>query len=419
MSHPYPYPYPVRPELQHPLPVSNQHVYTNRIDAAIAEERYQVPTDQFGETGIYRLEVNDCRPKAGEHWVKPDLYYEATGKEPPPDYHGNDWDLERHRHRGPLHNPLLSSTQRSNADMSPSKNGGNFEPLLPEFSESYVSVPVARGHLRGGHGELYDAQDFDRRNRRDVDVRSSHHDVHRGHRHMEVEENGHRHMEYEQNGHRDIDYKRNVHRDYDVNRNGQKEFEFDRDGPVRGQSHRDREGERNRRHFDGDQYHRQTEHENSPVSTNFHDHVNGDSFGTYYKKLSPEQRRKQMVAQKEALLREQHRLRKILQEHEGMLREKQVRSGFLGTGDSGFLGTGDSGFLGTGDSGFLGMGDSAINGFLGTCDSGFLGTDDNGLQCCQLCKRSLIQTLIQSWHGHHSGCLKGLPPQRHTVDPLY
>ncbi|XP_064645781.1 uncharacterized protein LOC135499071 [Lineus longissimus] len=313
------YPYPVQPDPQYPGPY--QRRYTNKIDAMIAQERCEGPTDQFIDAGVSRPERNNYRPETDEYWLKPDLYYEATGKAPPRGYHGDDWESEKHRPPGPLHNPLLSSTQRSGVDVSHARNGGNFAPLVPEFGESYASIPVVRSHARSdqrdfavqnGHG------DFDRRKHRDV---LNGYDAYNGHRHVEVEEENHRRQEYNQNGFRDNGYEGN----YDVNGNCHGQFETNKDAPIRGQqlSHREREWEMHHRHHEQD--HREVEYDSSPISTNFHDHINGDSFGTYYKKLTPEERRKQMVAQKEALLREQHRLRKILHEHEGMLREKQLQ----------------------------------------------------------------------------------------------
>ncbi|XP_013409110.1 protein hinderin [Lingula anatina] len=62
---------------------------------------------------------------------------------------------------------------------------------------------------------------------------------------------------------------------------------------------------------------------NSPISTNFHDHLNEQGFIRYYKGLTPEQRKRELLAQKANLIQEQNRLRQILAEQEGQLKQKQ------------------------------------------------------------------------------------------------
>jgi hypothetical protein len=56
---------------------------------------------------------------------------------------------------------------------------------------------------------------------------------------------------------------------------------------------------------------------------NFHDHLDDRKFLAYYKRLTPQERKEQLVAQKEALMREQARLREVLREQEALLAEKQ------------------------------------------------------------------------------------------------
>ena len=54
--------------------------------------------------------------------------------------------------------------------------------------------------------------------------------------------------------------------------------------------------------------------DSSPISTNFHDHLDDRSFLSLYKKLTPDERREQLIAQKEALIHEQNRLRQVMRQ---------------------------------------------------------------------------------------------------------
>ena len=61
----------------------------------------------------------------------------------------------------------------------------------------------------------------------------------------------------------------------------------------------------------------------SPISTNFQDHIDTGDYVEFYKKLTPKQRKKELVNQKEALIQEQQRLKVILTQQEALLEKKQ------------------------------------------------------------------------------------------------
>ena len=61
----------------------------------------------------------------------------------------------------------------------------------------------------------------------------------------------------------------------------------------------------------------------NPVAAAFHEKMNDSQFLHYYQQLDPEERKQQLLVQKEALIQEQLRLRQILEEQEALLHSKQ------------------------------------------------------------------------------------------------